>query len=61
MSLKDTSSEDWEMLYENWRKSGVSQRDRFPHTISLLIKEFDLNRRFELFKFRMTLSNLFWQ
>jgi hypothetical protein len=27
MSLKDLPSEAWEALYENWRKSGLSQRE----------------------------------
>jgi hypothetical protein len=26
MSLKDMDSEDWQAVYENWKKSGLSQR-----------------------------------
>jgi hypothetical protein len=26
MSFKDMATEDWEVLYENWKKSGLNQR-----------------------------------
>ncbi len=43
MSLKDMSSKDWEMLYGNWQKSGLSQR-KFCESQGIEYKAFAYRR-----------------